>query len=288
MSEKPTNGAGDDEIPVEVDTSEDDTRPVKVPDLGADIDAGTADAVEPAAELGAGLDRDDLLALLGQAETEKASLDKNVAELQERVESLEAANKETYERLLRSAADMENLRKRTRKDVDEAKLDARTKALKEMLPVIDNLDRAVAHADKSNQDAEGVLEGVRLVLRQFSQALERCDVQGIDAAGKPFDPNIHEAVSQVESAEHDAGTVVEVLQRGYTMGARLLRASLVVVAQAAAKPAPKPEPIPMPPAEDEGEAEESSAEAESGDSGADGAATPGDTEDAGSEPEQEA
>jgi len=298
MSDKRTNGAGDpseedeagsagetspevaadsgddEEIPVEVDAA-DVTRPVKVPDLGAAFDAGAAGEGEAAGADRAGLSAEDLLELLGQAETEKASFEARIAEL-------EAEKKEYYERLLRSAADMENLRKRTRKEVDDARLDARGKALKEMLPVIDNLDRAVHHAQSASSDAAGIIEGVELVLRQFAQALERCEVRAIDAAGKPFDPNIHEAVSQIESAEHAPGTVVEVLQRGYTLGPRLLRASLVVVASAQSKPAAAP--TPMPPAdEDAGNGAGEAAEAAPDD----GAAPPAEGGE-GSEPEQEA
>src|SRR5690606_7598114 len=101
--------------------------------------------------------------------------------------------------------------------------------------VIDNLERALAHAGGAEGEARAILEGVTLVLRQFGQALERCGVSPIDAMDQPFDPNVHEAVGQEETAERPPGTVVQVLQKGYLMGERLLRPSLVVVSRAPAE-----------------------------------------------------
>ncbi|ACY15085.1 GrpE protein [Haliangium ochraceum DSM 14365] len=166
---------------------------------------------------------------------------------EERIATLEADNaqlakekQENWERVLRATADLDNFRKRSRREVDDARTESRSKVLREMLPVIDNLERAIEHAESSDEGANStsVIDGVKLVLRQFGQALERCEVKPVDAFGKPFDPTIHEAISQMESAEHAPGSVVQVLQKGYTIGARLLRPSLVVVAKAPAEPAP--------------------------------------------------
>jgi molecular chaperone GrpE len=109
--------------------------------------------------------------------------------------------------------------------------------LKEMLPVVDNLERAIEHAT-AQAGSSPIVEGVQLVLRQFLTAFERLDVVPVDALNQPFDPNVHEAISQMES-EAAPGTVVQVLQRGYRIGVapneRLLRPALVVVAKPAAK-----------------------------------------------------
>lgn len=155
----------------------------------------------------------------------------------DRIAELEAKNKETYDKYVRSVAELDNVRKRTRKDIDDARFDAQTRVLREMLPVIDNLERAISHASAA-KDTTGILEGVRLVLRQFAQALERQNVHPVEARGKPFDPNEHEAVSQMESADAAPGTVMDVLQTGYRIGERLLRPALVVVAKAPADPKP--------------------------------------------------
>ena len=141
----------------------------------------------------------------------------------------------------------------------DARLDERGKILKDMLPVIDNLERAVSHAQSTEAEAtKSIVEGVNLVLRQFQQALERHNVKAVEAVGKPFDPAIHEAVSQAPSTEHPPGTVVAALQTGYMMEGRLLRPALVVVsiaAPAAAEPEPAAggaDEAAEPPAEDEG------------------------------------
>jgi len=103
-----------------------------------------------------------------------------------------------------------------------------------MLPVVDNLERAIEHAT-TQAGTNPIVEGVQLVLRQFLTAFERLEVTPVEAAGQPFDPNLHEAISQQES-DAAPGTVVQVLQRGYKSGDRLLRPALVVVAKAKSTP----------------------------------------------------
>ena len=143
---------------------------------------------------------------------------------------LEKEKKDNWDRYLRAAADLENLRKRQKREIDDAKLEAKGRVLKEMLPVVDNLERAIEHAT-SQAGTNPIVEGVQLVLRQFLTAFERLEVTSIDAAGQPFDPNLHEAISQQDS-DAPPGTVVQVLQRGYKASDRLLRPALVVVAKA--------------------------------------------------------
>jgi len=150
-----------------------------------------------------------------------------------------AKAKDNWDKFLRATADLENYRRRSKRDLDDAKAESRTRVLKEMLPVIDNLERALAHTE--GVDTASLLEGVRLVLRQFSHALEKCEVTAIDADGKPFDPNQHEAIGQKES-DAPPGSVVEVLQKGYKLADRLLRPSLVIVARARPETAPATEP----------------------------------------------
>jgi molecular chaperone GrpE len=157
-----------------------------------------------------------------------------VAALEAALAKAEQEKKDNWDKFLRSAADLENYRRRAKRDLDDARAESRTRVLKEMLPVVDNLERAVQHAEESAKtpELEAIVEGVRLVLRQFGAAFERVDVTAVEAQGKPFDPNLHEAISQHETAEHPPGTVVSVLQRGYKLGDRLLRPALVVVAKA--------------------------------------------------------
>jgi molecular chaperone GrpE len=155
-----------------------------------------------------------------------------------RIAALEKEKKESWERYLRAAADLENFRKRQRRELDDARFETKGRILKEMLPVVDNLERAIEHAaHQAGAVASPIVEGVQLVLRQFMSAFERLEVMPVNAAGQPFDPTQHEAISQLES-EQPPGTVIQVLQRGYRSGERLLRPALVVVAKA---PAPKAE-----------------------------------------------
>jgi molecular chaperone GrpE len=160
----------------------------------------------------------------------------------ERIAALEKEKQETYDRLLRTAADLDNFRKRSRKDLEEARLKAREEILREILPGIDNLERAVAVGSSSG---DALVEGVRLVLRQFHHALERFDIRAFDAGGAAFDPTRHEAIAQIETADHPPGTVVTEMQRGYTIGPRLLRPALVAVAKAPVAP-PAPEDLAEP------------------------------------------
>ncbi len=159
-----------------------------------------------------------------------------LAELEKKAAALEKEKKDNWDKYLRSVADLENLRKRQKREVEDAKFETKNKVLKEMLPVVDNLERAIEHAAKGDEvdpALRPILDGVQLVLRQFTTAFERLEVNPIEALGQPFDPNLHEAISQQES-DQPAGTIVQVLQRGYRAGERLLRPALVVVAKAKA------------------------------------------------------
>jgi molecular chaperone GrpE len=160
-----------------------------------------------------------------------------VAELEKKLAAAEKEKKENWDKYLRAVADVENLRKRQKRELEDTKFETKNKVLKEMLPVVDNLERAIEHAAQGGAEIDAslkpIVEGVQLVLRQFTTAFERLDVTSIDAMGQPFDPNLHEAISQQES-DQVPGTIVQVLQRGYRAGDRLLRPSLVVVAKAKA------------------------------------------------------
>ncbi|HEY1814243.1 MAG TPA: nucleotide exchange factor GrpE [Kofleriaceae bacterium] len=157
--------------------------------------------------------------------------------LEDKLAAAEKDKKENWERYLRTAADLENFRKRQKRELDDAKVEAKQRVLKEILPVVDNLERAIEHAGGS-AGAAPIVEGVQLVLRQLMTAFERLDVTPVEALNQPFDPNLHEAISQQES-DAAPGSVVQVLQRGYRAGDRLLRPALVVVAKPKTTPPPE-------------------------------------------------
>ncbi len=189
----------------------------------AEGESEAAQAGEPAA------DEDEVAPIEIEVEPPEPTPEERIAELEGKV-------KDTHDKYIRSVAELDNVRKRARKDIEEARVDAQSRVLREMLPVIDNLERAVAHASQSGDGASGLVEGIQLVLRQFAQALERCNVHVVAAKGLPFDPNQHEAVSQVVTGDAPAGSVVDVMQSGYRIGERLLRPALVVVAKAPPEP----------------------------------------------------
>lgn len=134
------------------------------------------------------------------------------------------------DQLLRTAADFDNFRKRSRREVDDAGKRARESAIKDLLPVFDNLERATTSA-ASAPDVASVVEGLRIVSKQFEATLDRMSIRRIPAVGQTFDPTFHEAIQQVESTEHPAGTVVNEVQAGYALGDHLIRAALVVVSR---------------------------------------------------------
>jgi molecular chaperone GrpE len=146
-----------------------------------------------------------------------------------RIAALEAEKADLRDRMLRIAAEFENWKKRARKEQTDSEAKVREAVLRDMLDVIDNLERATA-ATGGASDLQSVQQGIALVLRLFGQKLERYDVKPLDAKGKPFDPRLHEAISQSPSADVAPGTVVNELQKGYRIGERLLRPAAVVVA----------------------------------------------------------
>lgn len=136
------------------------------------------------------------------------------------------------DQLLRTAADFENFRKRARKDQEDGERRAKESVLGEVLTVIDNLERAVAAADTA-LDAQAVASGVKLVLKSFEDVASRIGLERVVALGQRFDPSLHDAVQQVETAEFEPGTVMTEIVAGYRLGPKLLRPALVVVAKQA-------------------------------------------------------
>ena len=155
------------------------------------------------------------------------------------VDPLEEARAEAaknWDLYLRERAELENFRKRTQREKEEARFFARKDLLLEVLPVLDNLERALSHADQAGKD-QGLLEGVTMTAAQFRKVIEDLGARPVNAVGAAFDPNLHQAMGQVETAEHPAGTVVSEMQRGYLLQDRLLRPAMVMVAKAPSAPA---------------------------------------------------
>jgi molecular chaperone GrpE len=152
------------------------------------------------------------------------------------VDPLEAAKAEAKKNLdgwKRSAADFDNFRKRSRKEIEDTRKAGREDLLKDFLPVFDNLERAITSAQRATE-LKPVLDGLAMVLKQYIDTLGRSGITKVPGVGSTFDPMVHEAIQQVESEEHPPGTIVAEVQPGYLNGERLVRAAMVVVAKAKA------------------------------------------------------
>ena len=139
--------------------------------------------------------------------------------------------KEKYIRLL---ADFDNYRKRMGREQEDSRKFANESLLKSFLPILDNLERALFHfekVDSPSSEVKALVEGVKLTEKQFLELLEKNHVTRIPARGEVFDPNVHEAMGFSSSVDHKEGTIVDVYQQGYMLQGRLLRPSLVTVAQ---------------------------------------------------------
>ncbi|MEY8709753.1 nucleotide exchange factor GrpE [Mangrovibacter phragmitis] len=153
-----------------------------------------------------------------------ANLEKQLAEVQQREQ----------DNVLRARAEMENLRRRTEQDVEKAHKFALEKFVNELLPVIDSLDRALEVADKENADMASMVEGIELTLKSMLDVVRKFGVDVISDVNVPLDPNVHQAIAMVESEEVAAGNVLHVMQKGYTLNGRTIRAAMVTVAKAKA------------------------------------------------------
>lgn len=169
----------------------------------------------------------------GQEETSaegETIAEEEETKLLERISELENELAEMKNRYLRAQADLENFRRRTRKEKEEQAKYAGMALIKELLPALDNLERAL-DASRDGNSSDGLAKGVEMVNQQIFDILSQAGLKVIPAVGEPFNPEFHEAVMQVESDEFDSGIVVEELQKGYQMKDRVIRASMVKVSK---------------------------------------------------------
>lgn len=200
------------EIPIEMDSTGDGVPP--------------AEALAPAADDGA---------LTKELEQVKLQLEFSQAKGRELMEKV----KESHERMLRAVADLENFKKRAQKEKEEAQKFGTERLLKDFLPVIDNLERALEHA-RGASDFDSLKTGVVMTRKLFEDSLSRNGVKPFSAKGKPFDPMRHEAMSQVETDQMPPNQVFQEVLRGYTLNDRLVRPALVMVSKAMTQaPAPQ-------------------------------------------------
>jgi molecular chaperone GrpE len=153
--------------------------------------------------------------------------------LQERLTVAEAESKAKYDQLLRLAAEFENYKKRLARETEDFRKYANESLLRELLTVVDNLERAIDSVNGNSDSSACVLEGVRMTLQEILKILDKFGVKPVESMGKPFDPVFHQAILQEEAITQPENTVLKEMQRGYTIHDRLLRPAMVVVSKAA-------------------------------------------------------
>lgn len=136
-----------------------------------------------------------------------------------------------YDRLLRVSAEFENYKKRSAKEISDFRKYANESLIKDLLPVVDNLERAIASARDEKEIGESFLEGIEMTRKELLRVFEKFGVKAIEAVGEEFDPRFHQAVMQEESEDHPENIVTSELSRGYTIQERLLRPTMVVVSK---------------------------------------------------------
>lgn len=155
--------------------------------------------------------------------------------LREQLAAAQAQANDFKDQNLRLQAEIQNVRRRAERDIESAHKFGLEKFSTELLPIVDNLERALESIDPNDETLKTVSEGIELTLKQFISVLQKFDIEAIDPLGEPFDPQYHEAMAMVESPDAEPNSIIDVMQKGFTLNKRLIRAAMVVVA----KPAPK-------------------------------------------------
>jgi molecular chaperone GrpE len=177
------------------------------------------------------LEENDTPAELDESTESSVSAEAKLASFRQQLEAKELEAKNSYDRFVRQVAESENLKKRLIREKDEAIRFANEALVRDLLPVIDNLERAVSHA-RGGGNGKPLVKGVELVLKGLAEVLNKHGVVQVSGLGKSFDPSKHEAMAQVESTTEEPNTVVEEFHKGYVLNDRLLRPALVSVAKA--------------------------------------------------------
>ena len=160
--------------------------------------------------------------------TETAEM--TVEELTAKLAEAEAKAEENWDQLVRSKAEMDNIRRRSERDLTNAHKYALEKFAQELLPVIDSLEMGVAAAMDESADVSKLREGTEMTLKMFETAIDKFGIKGVHPHGETFNPEHHQAMSMIDSAEHEPNTIIDVMQKGYLLNERLVRPAMVVVA----------------------------------------------------------
>ena len=165
-------------------------------------------------------------------QTEAEAKSSSLEGLSERLAEAELAAERAKDDLLRVQAEMQNLRRRTEQDVEKAHKYGIEKFSGELLVVIDNLERALTSASESKDGSvEAIQDGVSLTLKSFNDCFAKFSIEAVDPLGEPFDPQLHQAIATQESPDSEPNSVIEVIQKGYTLNGRVIRPALVMVSK---------------------------------------------------------
>ena len=168
----------------------------------------------------------------GRASSEEIEQELLEEEQVSETEQLQQQVADANDNVLRIQAEMQNMRRRAERDVENAHKFALDKFSADLLPVVDNLERALGAINSDDDSQKAIAEGIELTLKSFVDALVRFKIESVDPAGQPFDANLHQAVSMVPNPDMEPNTVMDVFQKGYTLNGRLIRPAMVVVSSA--------------------------------------------------------
>lgn len=168
-----------------------------------------------------------------QVDGEEMSPEAEIALLHSELEAAKQTINDQKDSVVRAAADIENMRRRAAQDVEKAHKFALEKFANELLPVIDNLERAIEFSDKENEQLKPVLEGIEMTVKSFNDAVSKFGVEIVNPQGEQFNPEFHQAMSIQPSNDVAPNTVLAVMQKGYTLNGRLLRPAMVMVSKEA-------------------------------------------------------
>ena len=182
----------------------------------------TQDALEESVEV---TEQDDV--------SSEEVMDAGEDNLDAKIEALEAKVQENWDHYVRSKAEMDNMRRRGERDLENAHKYALERFALELLPVKDSLEMGLAAAQEEAADVAKLLEGTEMTLRMLDSAMEKFHIKAIEPLDEPFDPELHQAMAMIESPDKAPNTVINVMQKGYTLNERLVRPAMVVVSKAA-------------------------------------------------------
>ena len=160
-----------------------------------------------------------------ETETEEVSIEDKLAEVQAKAD-------DNWDQLVRTRAEMENIRRRSERDLANAHKYALEKFAQELLPVIDSMEMGVAAAMDENADVSKLREGTEMTLKMFEAAIEKFGIKGVHPKGEAFNPDHHQAMTMIDSPEHEPNMIIDVMQKGYLLNERLVRPAMVVVSSA--------------------------------------------------------